>query len=261
MNDDLLRQAASALREETKAAEQPAAFTRARIMASLHGGKRRRRWHVAVLVPIAAVLAGSTALAGVGKGITWQGVAVAVGLQEPSADPARVAPKVFSRAPFGARRSSRAPEAVSFEARIAEMAPLAEPEPARVEQLTQGAAAEALPKRRVAAAGNRGPVAAPAITRQSRPADPELDLYRSAHALHFSGADPRAALAAWDAYLARAPRGRFALEARYNRAICLARLGQTSAAESALEPFASGEHGEYRKESARALRDALSGQK
>ena len=250
MNDDLLQQAARALREETATTEQPPALTRARIMNSLHGGKRRRRWHVAVLVPIAAVLAGSTALAGVGNGISWRRVAVAVGLSEPNRVATPVA-KVFSRSPLGGPRAGRASEAVSFEALIAETRPLAELEPARVAKLEQASAP------RVTPAVNRASTAARSTPRSARATDPELELYRSAHALHFSGADPRAALAAWDAYLARAPGGRFALEARYNRAICLARVGQTSLAQRALEPFASGEHGAYRQESARTLLDAL----
>jgi hypothetical protein len=255
MSDDLLRRATRALREETATAEQPAALTRARIMASLHGGRRRRRWHVAVLVPIAAVLAVSTALAGVGKGISWRRVAVAVGLEAPNRAERAAAAKLFSRAPLGGPRPGRAPEAVSFEALIAETPPLTEP--ARVERLAEPPAAAAAP--RVARADNRG--LERRVTRTSRPIDPELELYRSAHALHFSGADPRAALAAWDAYLARAPSGRFAVEARYNRAICLARAGETSLAERALEPFANGEYGAYRRESARSLRDALAGRK
>ncbi len=259
MSDDLLRQATRALREETATAEQPAALTRARIMASLHGGKRRRRWHVAVLVPIAAVLAGSTALAGVGKGISWRQVAVAVGLEEPNHGESAAAAKVFARAPLGGPRPGRAPEAVSFEALIAEAPPLTEPAPARVEKLEEPPATA--PALRRGPAANPGGTSERAAPRRSRPTDPELELYRSAHALHFAGADPLAALAAWDAYLARAPHGRFALEARDKSANCLARTGQTGLAERALEPFASGEYGAYRQESARTLLDALSGRK
>ncbi|HMJ11292.1 MAG TPA: hypothetical protein VK524_07775 [Polyangiaceae bacterium] len=255
MSDDILKQAARALREGTADADQPAAFTRARVMASLHGSKRRRRWHVAVLVPIAAVLAGSTALAGSGKGITWRQVAVAIGLEKTTPETRPVAPKVFSRARLRtAPRTERAPEPVGLEALIAEPATLPSPEPARPPGLqSRHEAAPATPQ----AAAKRAAESVPAFTRKARPADPELELYRSAHALHFSGADPRAALAAWDAYLERAPRGRFAIEARYNRAICLARLGEAGAAQSALEPFASGQYGEYRKDSARTLLEAL----
>jgi hypothetical protein len=61
-----------------------------------------------------------------------------------------------------------------------------------------------------------------------------------------------AALAAWDAYLAAEPAGRFADEARYNRALVLVRLGRYRAAREALEPFARGGGGsaDYRKHEA-----------
>jgi hypothetical protein len=65
-------------------------------------------------------------------------------------------------------------------------------------------------------------------------------LYRSAHNLHFHGGDPAATLAAWDSYLAAEPDGRFAVEARYNRGLVLARLGRYAEARAALVPFALG---------------------
>jgi len=52
--------------------------------------------------------------------------------------------------------------------------------------------------------------------------------------------------------LGAAPRGRFANEARYNRAICLVRLGRHAEAQRDLEPFASGAMG-YRQNEARQL--------
>jgi hypothetical protein len=66
-------------------------------------------------------------------------------------------------------------------------------------------------------------------------------LYRRAHDLHFHGSDPAAALAAWDRYLAAEPDGRFSVEARYNRALVLIRLGRHAEARAALIPFARGE--------------------
>jgi hypothetical protein len=70
--------------------------------------------------------------------------------------------------------------------------------------------------------------------------------------------DPSAALAAWDAYLDAAPAGRFALEARYNRALCLSRLGRRSEAITELAPYAKGAHGNYRQHEAEQLIAALS---
>jgi TolA-binding protein len=89
------------------------------------------------------------------------------------------------------------------------------------------------------------------------PEDPSAALFAEAHKLHFVHKDPARALAAWDAYLRAAPDGRFAPEARYNRALTLLRLGRNKEAREALEPFASGAFGTYRRDDARALLDAL----
>ena len=79
------------------------------------------------------------------------------------------------------------------------------------------------------------------VSRPPRPAAPPVEvLYRRAHELHFHGGDPAAALAAWDAYLAAEPRGQFSVEARYNRALLLVRLGRHAEARAALLPFARG---------------------
>jgi hypothetical protein len=82
-------------------------------------------------------------------------------------------------------------------------------------------------------------------------------LYREAHHAHFVERNPARALAAWDAYLRAQKSGRFATEATYNRALTLLRLGRTAEARKALEPFAQGRFGTYRKEEARKLLDAL----
>jgi TolA-binding protein len=77
--------------------------------------------------------------------------------------------------------------------------------------------------------------------------------FARAHTLHFHGADPAAALAAWDDYLRAFPSGRFAPEARYNRAIDLLKLGRNGEARDALQPFADGAFGSYRRDEARAI--------
>jgi hypothetical protein len=91
------------------------------------------------------------------------------------------------------------------------------------------------------------------------PAAPVETLYRKAHELHFHGGDRAEALAAWDAYLAAEPTGRFAVEARYNRALLLIRLGRFADARAALEPFARGgvEPAGYREREATMLIDRL----
>ncbi len=90
------------------------------------------------------------------------------------------------------------------------------------------------------------------------PVDPaERRAYREAHALHFDARAPAPALDAWERYLRAYPRGRFAVEARYNRALCLVRLDRRDDARAALRPFADGSHGAYREREARALLEAL----
>jgi TolA-binding protein len=79
------------------------------------------------------------------------------------------------------------------------------------------------------------------------PPDPELLLYRRAHNAHFRDNDAARALTAWDAYLASYPDGKLALEARWNRAITLVRLGRNDEARAALEPFANGTKQGYRQ--------------
>jgi len=86
--------------------------------------------------------------------------------------------------------------------------------------------------------------------------DPEERLaFERADSLHT--ARDAAAIGAWDAYLARYPDGRFAIEARYARALCLVRLGRTDDARDALAPFAAGRYGRYREREASALIEAL----
>jgi len=87
-----------------------------------------------------------------------------------------------------------------------------------------------------------------------------LKLYKQAYRLHFVEQRYEAALTAWDEYLRAAPAGRLVVEARYNRAIALARLGRRAEAESALAPFARGEvSGGYRAREARELLEVLNG--
>lgn len=107
--------------------------------------------------------------------------------------------------------------------------------------------------------------ASPAITASAPVAavEPPLaaapDLYRVAHQLHFHGADPAAAVAAWDKYLASESSGRFAVEARYNRAMALIRLRRYREAHIALDPFARGEVAPagYRQTEAKQLSQRL----
>jgi len=81
----------------------------------------------------------------------------------------------------------------------------------------------------------------------------EARAYARAHRAHFVADEPARALVDWNAYLARYPAGAFAPEARYNRALCLVRMGRVSEAIQALEPIADAPPGAYRRNEATTL--------
>lgn len=101
------------------------------------------------------------------------------------------------------------------------------------------------------------PTAQPKPKPTAKAIDREAPLYEAAHEVHFVARDPSRALDAWDAYLAAFPSGRFAPEAKYNRALSLLRLGRRDEAKEALAPFADGAFGDYRKREAKKLLRAL----
>jgi hypothetical protein len=116
-------------------------------------------------------------------------------------------------------------------------------------------------------AAGRRPLSSPASEEAALP-DPQLLLrhqeeaaalaaYQEAHNAHFSRGDCAAALTAYASYLARYPHGRFVMEAKYNRALCLLKTGQLPEGRAALLPFAQGSFGNYRQAQARALLEAL----
>ncbi len=236
MSDDLLKAATQALRDETAEADDDGRFTRARLMASLHQGKVKRRTRLAFVLPIAACLAAGTAWGAatgrlpamfhaIGQLVSYGG--------KPPAEPA----------PERARdhRAAEAPPLVENVPAPPPVAPELPPAPA---------------KSPLAAAPSAVASAAPAPSSSAAFQDTDGDLYRLAHEAHFTSHDYARALAGWDAYLRAAPGGRLATEARYNRAICLLRLGRDAEARKALAPFASGFMG-YRQNEARELLSEL----
>ena len=111
-------------------------------------------------------------------------------------------------------------------------------------------------------AAGRATVVIPAAPPTPTPADyldpdaAERAAYARAHVAHFDGTSWKRALTAWDDYLRAYPRGTFAPEARYNRALCLIRLERFASAKQALRPFAAGAVGRgYRMTEARTLLD------
>lgn len=236
MTDDLLKEATRALREETDA-EADGRFTRARVMASLHQGTVKRRTRLAFVLPLAACLAAGTAW-GAATGrlpALFHAISEAVSLSAKPSEPARPAGAAAKKPPVAA-----APSAVAVPA--AELAAEPKPEPPRAEPVVSAKPASSL---------------APSPSSSAAFQDADGDLYSLAHEAHFTSHDYARALSGWNAYLKAAPGGRFATEARYNRAICLLRLGRDAEARQALTPFASGLMG-YRQNEARELLDELS---
>lgn len=237
MTDDLLKAATRALHEESAADDVDGRFTRARVMASLHQGKVKRRTRLAFILPLAACLAAGTAW-GAATGrlpAMFHAVGQLVGYNSKPHETSE--PKANAR---GSLASPKAEQPAVLAPVVPAPAPVAEPqaEPAKVE-----AAPSAKP--------------APSLSSSAAFQDTDGDLYRLAHEAHFSSHDYARALAGWNAYLQAAPNGRLATEARYNRAICLLRLGRDAEARQALEPFASGKMG-YRQNEARELLEELS---
>jgi len=228
-DDDPLIRATRALREETRGDPVDANATRRQIVERLgHRARRRTRASVFVLA-FAALLSASTVWAA--RGGRLSGVFERFRRATPSApdereipsnEPAHdVAPEPGMATPTPTPTSTVAP-AVTTTFVVAPHSP------------------------------------SPRATRSLRATDREDDLFAAATHAHFDLHDPSAALAAWDAYLDAAPAGRFALEARYNRALCLLRLGRRSEAIAELTPYAKGVHGSYRQHEAEQLIAALS---
>lgn len=279
MNDDeILRKAARVLREEADASRARPDETRARIMRSLTARRSRRLKAIRVLVPLAAVLIGSVAWASATHRLpsVWYEMASKLGLGD---NVEQKAPEI-PEAP--ARRASSTANPMAPPPETSKEEPQAPTQPANDEDSATPESDPPAPEKPIAvvpertavrvpasapapvpppaphtdAAGSAAVPAAPAPS--SAPADPDAHaLYQAAHRAHFVDRNSSAALAAWDAYLKAAPRGRFAVEARYNRALCLVRLGRTSEARRTLEGFANAAPGSYRQAEARALLDAM----
>jgi hypothetical protein len=233
---ELLEQATRALRERTASGDDRATGggeeTLARVVSVIRRRARRRRQVMVIGLQLAIGTAGLGAWAAVSGRLesllqAWR-------------------PSPAGPAPTRALRPRPAPAPVATP-------PLLSPEPPALPAAPPPAPPPRPPARRMAA---RAPAPAPAAAPPTAQAAEAL-LYRQAHEAHFDRRDFAAALVAWNRYLALERPGRFALEARYNRAIALYRLGRHDEAARALRPFAGGDYGPYRQPEARALLQRL----
>ena len=252
MTDDLLSSATEALRETSIDADGSA--TRLRVRRSLEATHRGRQQLVGFLTGTGILLAGTMSWAfATGRAeAVWHAIVDPAPVRPEREERAAAPPPTPVSAP--APRAPRQPAAAELPAPIP--APRVEEPAPRVEEPAPAPtpAPAPAPPPRVEAPPPRVEAPPPrAVT-----ARPIEALYRRAHELHFHGTDHAAAIAAWEAYLAAEPMGRFVVEARYNRALLLVRVGRYTEARAALAPYARGEiAGGYRRAEATQLIERL----
>ncbi len=250
----------AALREESSEGTLDAARVRRRVLASL-AKKRGRPLRRIGLLPMVAVLVGSFAMAATSASrrakfvhaFTWWNTAA-------SQRSAKLVAPAAPRSPVQEEQASLRQGPAKGEVALTGPAPSL---PAAVTPAVSSNG-ETRARRPAAAAIAETSAAATTAATASTPFDPEeLALARAAHDLHFKESDPTRAAQAWERYLRAFPSGTFAIEARFNLALCWLKTGRRVEAERVLEQFASGSLGSYRRTEAstllRLLRDEDSG--
>jgi hypothetical protein len=284
VSDDALFRFIGAYRAENPGTALDSVAIRRRTLARLAARQRRKLAVLRLLLPVAAAFLGSVALAATRGGVPrfedvreWLGVPLAAPVNAATAEH-RVAPspRVESESPVRPAPSGRREPPIAVQEPVPVVpgrAPVAEARPRRVEaraarapvetrrELTPGELRRESTTREVHRA-----TAPKAETLHPSQADPnearrralsaDLSDYQRAHSLHFHGGDPAIALNAWNVYLAEHPSGTFAPEARFNRAVCLLRLGRRTEARGILVPIAGSAFG-YGRDRARAILTAM----
>lgn len=236
---DVLDEAMLASRKNSDGVHAEASRSRTTILARAREDMRRRRRALWALMPLAAAFIASAA---------WGAVTGRLPLWLHLGGGNQVAAQAIIQATAG--REPHESDSAPVGATLPPSAAMAEASPALSPMAPSVAESQAPPPSMVSQPSPHAPPSLPLSTG-------EESLYRKAHTAHFVEGDPSAALRGWDAYLAAYPEGRFALEARYNRAISLARLGRRDEARAALAPFARGDNAGYRQREATDLLDAM----
>jgi hypothetical protein len=268
---DLLSEATRAFRQTSEDTFEPATETRDRVVGTLVRRQKVRRAAVITSTVIVVLLFASTTVAAItgrlpdviDRVTSWITFGAAPGDGRPNEEPVLAL-------------TTNRPSPLADP--LPEAEPLTEPEPEPLDQPP-----ERLPEPLVPLLGQRpephrnlsrphDAAVAPVNDEASQPPEPtreeeetaevELptnphELYTRAHQLHFDERNYRTALVAWNRYIQAAPRGQFIMEARYNRAIALAQLGQRQAAIEALRPFAEGHYRGYQQHNAAQWIQAL----
>ena len=284
--NDALTSLIAAYREENVGASLDARALRRRVLAAAQRRRHQRSRRLAFLIPIAAVLVGSGALAATAPArahvvhlVAWLSALSAVERPAPATPPVSAhrpphpnspplpAPGAPTLAPTPELplppppAPAPAPRAADFSAPrsasgLRSSAPVAQSVPAPVTHSASPRSPSPSPPALPAASDPAAPaVASASVSDPALAAD--VSAYRAAHRLHFVSANYGQALTAWNAYLSRFPAGTFAPEARLNRAVCLARLGHPAEARTALTAIANGRDGQYGRTQAKRLLEAL----
>ncbi len=249
MTDDLLDRATRAFKNETAPDDDGADAVLARLDRTRRPVSRsmRRVTRVAAFT-LAAALVGAAAAASVSERVRRLIVDDAGLTTRGAPTTAPVAPSVMETPPVEAPAPTAAPPVVETPGAVTAIP--SRPTDAGVRRVQRPVESHA-----------SAPTAVPADVPPPQTTDAVADedaLYRAAHDAHFRRRDYAAAVVGWDRYLAVAgPGSRMLIEARYNRGIALARLGRTDDAIRALEPFASGDYGQYRRQDAERIIEAL----
>jgi len=241
MNDELLKRAVVALREQYRGESRAAFRTEANVVAQIEQGERRvRRWRW--VLPLVAACTVSTAWAAGQVNV----FAVVRSWLIPAFRPGVTAERA---------RKAQTPKAVVSVAVSSEVfAPGLQSSTLEAIETTD-ANSRATVRRTVTLPVVAEPIAS--TPDGVLPASTPLALYREAQRRQSGDRDFQGALIAWERYLQSDPHGPLVLEARYHRAVCLAQLGRVAEARAALLPFAAGDYGSYRRESARKLLTTL----
>jgi TolA-binding protein len=282
MMDDELSTIVQAFREENTASSLDASAIRRRVLASYQRKPNRRLW-VTWFLPAAVLLLGSTALAANGtvrlrlaRALSWfdRSETTAAGdahgaFREPGRPNARPAlgrvpptassPPMHDHSPLTSIAIAEATSAVTATPDRSERDASSQRQrtPPAIRLSTPGRGSVGGKRAGSTAPRESDPAGQPPVVEKSAEQDDDLARYQAAHRLHFQDKNPIRALAAWDAYLAAFPKGKLAVEAHFNRALCLIKLGRTAEAEALLQQFATGVFGSYRRTQAADLLDAL----
>jgi len=237
MNRNPLDEAARSLREQTQGAKLTPDESDAGLHLVLRGVRtaaRRRRAIRLVTVQLCAVFVGFGAwAAGTGK------------LAQLS--PFYEAPQIetLPTPPSRPRRTAAPPPVADVAGSVDDDAQVAVPVPP-VEEPPAQTTTRPVTSRRTSVPPQLSPVEPPVAPPLAPPAVDPLSEYRVAYRTQFVDKDLERAVELWSRYL-RLGDAVLSVDARFNRAVALARLMRTNEARTELAPFADGEYGGYRQ--------------